>query len=108
MIQITFRPKNYELSIEGHAGQDEKGHDIVCSAVSMLFYTLAQSVLQSEHMMEDGAVFKDEDGDGHILCRPKKEYEANVALMYWTILTGVELIVANYPEYVAFRVEEEQ
>lgn len=106
MIQITFKPKSYELSIKGHAGYKEKGEDIVCSAISTLFYTLAQSLMESDYMMEEEPVFKDEEGNGHIMCRPREEYDRNVALMYFTILTGVELIVANYPEYVEFRVED--
>ena len=30
------------LKVKGHAGMDDKGHDIVCSAASILTYTIAQ------------------------------------------------------------------
>ena len=43
MINITFKPNTYELEITGHAGHDVKGKDIVCAAVSTLFYTLGQA-----------------------------------------------------------------
>lgn len=105
MINITFDPKNYELGITGHAGQAEKGEDIVCSAVSMLFYTLADSLNKSETMLKKHPIIKMEDGNGHIKCRPKKEYEGNIALIYWTILNGLELLAEEYKEFVSFTVQ---
>lgn len=106
MINITFDPKNFELEVSGHAGQDEKGHDIVCSAVSMLFYTLAQALNQSEDMLKKLPIIKIEDGNGYIKCRPKKEYMGNIARSYWTILCGIELLVEEYPQYITFTVKE--
>lgn len=105
MINITFDPKNFELEVTGHAGQDEKGHDIVCSAVSMLFYTLAQALNCSEDMLKKLPIIKISDGNGYIKCRPKKEYTGNIARSYWTILCGIELLVEEYPQYITFSVK---
>ena len=100
MINITFNPSTFTLDITGHAGHGEKGEDIVCSAISTLFYTLAQSLYESKHMMSEDIAFSDEDGNGHLSCKPKAEYEANVSLIYWTILTGFELVEKNYKKNV--------
>lgn len=105
MVNITFKPQSLELEITGHAGQAEKGEDIVCSAVSMLFYTLADSLNKSEEMLKKHPIIKMEDGNGYIKCRPKKEYQGNIALIYWTILNGLELLAEEYKEFVSFKVE---
>lgn len=108
MIEIKFDPKNLELKVEGHAGQDVKGKDIICSAVSMLFYTLAESLVRSEDMMKKHPIITMEDGNGYIKCRPKKEYKRNISIMYWTVLNGLELLADEYPQYITFEVGGQQ
>ena len=100
MIEIKFNPSTFALDIEGHAEYDEKGKDIVCSAISTLFYTLAESLYEVREMMEEDIVFDDTDGRGHIECKPKSEYEGNLSLIYWTILKGFEIVAKNYEKYV--------
>ena len=100
MIDIKFNPNTYELDITGHAEHGKKGEDIVCAAISILFYTLAESLTQSENMLEAEMTFEYEDGNGHISCKPKKEFAANISLIYWTILNGFQLISENYKKNV--------
>lgn len=100
MINITFKPQTLELEINGHAGQDEKGKDIVCSAISTLFYTLAQTLYDSEIMLEEKPIIKWKNGAGYILCKPKKEYEGNIACIYRTILTGLQMVSDEYKKFV--------
>lgn len=101
MINITFKPETLELEIKGHAGQNEKGKDIVCSAISILFYTLAESLVESERMLEKKPIIKMNDGNGYIRCKPKKEFEGNIARSFWTILLGFELVAKEYSNYVS-------
>ena len=104
MITITFKPKTLELEINGHAGQNEKGEDIVCSAISTLFYTLGQALIDSEDMLEEKLTFKDEDGAGYLSCKPKEKYKGNIVRSYWTILEGFRLVAENYEKYVKLSV----
>ena len=104
MINITFNPETLTIDITGHAEHGKKGDDIVCSAISTLFYTLGQALYESKHMMAEDIIFSDEDGNGHISCYPKEEYRANVSLIYWTILNGFELVAENYKENVKLSV----
>lgn len=104
MIEIKFNPTEYTLDVEGHANHGEKGEDIVCAAISALFYTLAESLYAYKDMMEEDIDFSDEDGNGHISCKPKAEYEANVSLVYWTILNGFEVVSRHYEKNVKFAV----
>jgi uncharacterized protein YsxB (DUF464 family) len=105
MIQITFDPKNLELNMEGHAGADEKGKDIVCASASMLFYTLAQSLIKAKDMLKKHPIIEWEDGKGHIKCRPLKEYSGNISLIYWTVLNGFELLAEEYSDFVSLKVD---
>ena len=104
MIEIKFKPQTLELSVTGHAGAAEKGKDIVCSAVSMLFYTLAQAVTDSEDMLTEAPVIEIEDGNGSVSCKPKDVFLATMQRTYWTVLTGFELLTQGYKDYVSFSV----
>ena len=100
MIEIKFNPNEFTIDVSGHAEHGNKGEDIVCSAISTLFYTLAESLLQSKHMVEGEVDIITEDGNGYISCKPKEEYETNVSLLFWTILNGFELVAKNYEKNV--------
>lgn len=104
MINITFKPKTMELEIHGHAGYGKKGKDIVCSAISTLFYTLGEALYESSDMLEEAPIFKDEEGEGYLRCTPKEEYEGNIARTYWTILVGMQMMADQYKKNVKFRV----
>jgi uncharacterized protein YsxB (DUF464 family) len=104
MINITFNPNTFELEVNGHAGHGKKGKDIVCSAVSTLFYTLGEALYESVDMLTEAPIFKDEEGEGYISCTPKEEYEGNIARTYWTILVGMQMIADHYPQNVKLAV----
>ena len=55
MLKATFEEANGKISltIEGHADQAEYGKDIVCSACSILAYTVAQFVKDAEYRCKD-------------------------------------------------------
>ena len=75
MINVTFDAKTFKLKVEGHANHGKKGEDIVCAAISTLFYTLGECLMQSEKMLKSPPTFKDKDGKGVVFCTPKNEYE---------------------------------
>ena len=102
MINITFDSKKLELNIEGHAGAEEKGKDIVCAAVSALFYTLVRALNDSRNMLKKKPAFKDNEGKGFLRCMPRRKYERNIQLMYWTVLEGLQLVSENYKDFVNF------
>ena len=104
MIYIKFMPDEYTVFITGHAEHDEKGKDIVCAAISTLFYTLAESLNAVAPMFDGEMQFSDKEGNGYLKVTPKKEFEANVSLIYWTVLKGFELVAKTYKEYVTLKV----
>ena len=106
MINIEFNPKTFSVDITGHAEHGEKGEDIVCAAISTLFYTLGEALWQSASLLYEEPLVKDEEGDGYLVCHPKEEYEGNIARTYWTVLVGLQMIAEQYPKHVKFAVEE--
>lgn len=51
---ITVQRKKGQITVSGHAGYAEKGHDIVCAAVSILIYNLQNSI---ERLTDDTVGF---------------------------------------------------
>ena len=104
MITIIYKAKGkkHKLTIEGHAEHGEQGKDLVCCAVSTLFYTLAQSLLSSceEGMLVKAPSIHDDNGNGTISCIAKGKYEANISLIWWTIFNGFMLLEQNYPKNI--------
>lgn len=105
MVIVVFDPKTLTLTVNGHAGAAEKGEDIVCSAVSILAYTLAYAVKESRDMLEEEPIIEVNEGDVTISCKPKKVFLATLQRTYWTVLCGFELLVSNYNKNVTFEIK---
>jgi uncharacterized protein YsxB (DUF464 family) len=104
MIQVRFEKdgKNIILTVQGHSERAEMGQDIVCSAASILAYTVAQMVTD---MGESGKLKKKphirmESGDSAITCKPTKQYFNEALHIYTVAQSGYELLAHTYPEYV--------
>ena len=102
MVKIEFNVnEGYNLSVSGHTGAEEKGKDIVCAGVSILFYTLCASLKERESVLEK-LMCNEEEGNGNIICVPKAEWKNTIECIFWTVLNGFELLANEYPDYVSF------
>ena len=109
MIKATFSHHEDSgkivMGVEGHAGQAEKGHDIICSAASILAYTVAQYVHYVEKL--GGITVKPrielEDGYMLIVANPTEEYLAEVLNAFFVAEVGFSLLAQNYPQYVELK-----
>lgn len=103
MITVTYHRKFHRLSVTGHAGSAEYGHDLVCASASILAYTLANAVL---NMAECGQVrdpkVELEEGMGEVSCRTIHKYEAPVTLIFDTLCAGFELLASEHPEHISY------
>ena len=52
---ITVKKGRRQITVSGHAGYAEKGHDIFCAAVSILIYNLQNSI---ESLTDDSQQIK--------------------------------------------------
>jgi uncharacterized protein YsxB (DUF464 family) len=112
MVTITTKHNFDErvLCIEasGHAGYAEAGKDIVCASVSILLYTLAQSVME---LHRKGA-FKGEptieltEGDACIKCECDGYGEFRVTYQNFELIEdGFNILADNYPQYVSLHTD---
>ena len=108
MIRASFtrtEDKTFLFKVDGHAGQDDSGHDIVCSAASILAYTLAQTMryIEFEDGFEVNPVIHLSEGKATILVRPTEKFEGEVMQSFFTIEVGFSLLEQNYPQYVELK-----
>ena len=106
MIKATFKQEQDAdaiiLRVEGHAGLNKEGQDIICSAASILTYTVAQYL---QYVYERGGLQKKpridiKSGDALIVAKPTKEFEAEVLNAFFVAEVGYSLLAHNYPQYV--------
>jgi uncharacterized protein YsxB (DUF464 family) len=105
MIKATFEKEEGQylsLTIEGHAGQAEKGNDIVCSAASILAYTLAQTITQmdKQEWLKKKPHINLKEGNGLITCIPNEGYFDECLMAFFVAEVGYSLLANNYPQYV--------
>lgn len=96
---------SYKATIEGHAGYDDCGVDIVCSAVSILAYTLAETAnrMHIEGKMCDPPAIVMDVGMSSITCFPDNRYTEEMDYAFRFFLTGIELLAQSYPENVRLK-----
>lgn len=99
MIEITYDRRYYSVTVKGHAGAAEPGHDIVCAGVSALVYALCTRGSIRFHAQCDNLT----GGDDFVRCYPRQGEEALCREMLETGMTGLRAIARTYPEYVTVR-----
>lgn len=106
MIEVNFYASDDQselsLTVTGHAGQAEPGKDIVCSASSIIAYTVAQVV---SDMYKEGRLYKEPvivmvSGSAVIRCRPKEDSYDDILHTLYVAQTGYRLLTHNFPDYV--------
>ncbi len=91
MISIQYYRDNLELQIAGHAGYAEKGRDIICAAVTALAGTLERCI--QEHG-EGSSKWDTGETTFHA------EGTENLRSCFETVVTGLQLLAEEFPEYV--------
>lgn len=102
MIIAKFDYKENKLQICGHAGYDEFGKDIVCAAVSTLFYTLCNQMVKfnRDGLLEKLDMNIDSLSSPYISCVPFAKSKQRIEDAYEFILNGIGLIASQYPDFV--------
>ena len=103
MTAITIT-KGDILTVEakGHADYAEKGSDIVCSAVSILAYTLAEylNTAYESGLLEEKPLIQLNSGDLRIECKPTKEALHYITNTFAFVRLGYAIIANTYPDNV--------
>ena len=91
------------MTVKGHAGQAEHGHDIVCASASILTYTVAQIVraMDKHGDLKGKPVIDLEEGDAMISCRCRNPEDfGELVHTFFVAEVGYLLLAENYPQYV--------
>lgn len=90
----------HELTISGHAGYAEHGHDIVCAGVSALAFALLGYLEEYEDEVEelDGPIV--ENGSVYISCKGNE----NIATAFQVVVGGLKQISNSYSDYVEIQI----
>ena len=107
MIKVKFRTHDatryLRLTVEGHAGMDAQGHDLVCASASILAYTVAQVVSEMEHHgeLKGKPCIELNEGASTIIFRCKNDdIYAKAKHTFYVAETGYMLLAHNYPQNV--------
>ncbi len=103
MTSVFYREyyDNLIFSVEGHSGFAAAGSDIVCAGVSVLCYTLLNTLLDEE-AKENIKLVKNIVSDGYLYLEIAFfDYtKERIKAITETILTGFYMLEENYPDYV--------
>lgn len=89
-VDITRRDELIKVTVTGHAGYAEHGADIVCSAVSILVYTMLESLEKDRYILS-----KLEHGNVDLVTYGKKALE-----IVGMFEKGFRILQREYPENV--------
>lgn len=107
MVQIQLEigeDGTFEIHAKGHANYAERGKDIVCASVSVLIYTLIESIDESD--LSTPAVIDVREGETLIRVKPKSENRGKICAVFEVIANGFELLQKNFPKNVKFVLRE--
>lgn len=103
MTKVFYREyyDRYLLIVEGHASYKEKGNDIVCSAVSILVYTLL-NMLKDEESDKRLKLKREIVRDGYfcVEVEPFDFSKNRTKGIIDTTIMGLALLNQDYPENV--------
>ncbi len=94
MYLIVVKIRENSLIIDGHAGYEEKGKDIVCAGVTALTQTLVKSI---EDLAEDKIEYDIAPGRADIKYRNLSEKAKTLVDSFFI---GICMIVDEFPDHV--------
>ena len=106
MITARFYQKpsqgSIHMTVKGHADAAPKGEDLICSAATMLAYTVAQAVqfMFEQDKLKCKPKIRITDGEATIIATPKEDAYAETLHTFWVAQCGVHVLAHNYPQNV--------
>ena len=106
MITARFyqKPSNgsIHMTIKGHAQAAPKGEDLICSAATMLAYTVAQAVqfMYETEKLKKKPKIRIRDGEAVVIATPTEDGYAEVLHTFWVAQCGAHVLAHNYPQHV--------
>ncbi len=103
MTKVYYREyyDKYLLIVEGHSGFNKNGDDIICSAISILVYTLL-NMLKDEESDKRLKLRREVINDGYfcVEVEPFDFSKQRTKGIIDTVIMGLSLLNEEYPEFV--------
>ena len=108
MITVSIYKNKDEIKgfmVEGHSDYAEEGSDLVCASVSILSYTVLNSLnLVAGITAENIEYSVDEDRGLMSLRTLDNNYKTDI--LYRNFMVGMELLLEDYSDYITLKFEE--
>ncbi len=104
MITVTYDRCEHRLTVEGHAGTDEHGHDLLCASASTLTYTLAAALIDlsaAGEISAPDAILR--PGHAVLHCHSSCRSRGAVLLTFDTVARGFALLASYYPDNMTYK-----
>ena len=98
IVKTNKNGKYAGFTCDGHAGFEESGKDIVCSALSMLIINTINSI---EQFTDQGFKVEASEENGFIDFILTEEPSDKTKLLLDSMLLGIENVRDNYKSYVS-------
>lgn len=108
MISIKMQKNDKSfvgVEIFGHSNYDEIGKDIICSAVSILSYTLLNSLNSIGKIDESHIDIEENETKGLLVIKLTKQNK-KTNILFECFLVGIELLMEDYSDYITLKHEE--
>lgn len=96
--------------ISGHANYRTSGEDIICAGVSMIAQTVLQSLVKVSKIREDQIIYNIDEDTGFLdvlIPSNLKDFVLNDSqVLLKSLVTGIELMIEAYPDYIKMAYEE--
>lgn len=106
MITAKFYQKpsagSIHMTLKGHAESAPKGEDLICSAATMMAYTVAQAVqfMFEQDKLKKKPKIRIKDGEATVIATPTEDAYAEALHTFWVAQCGVHVLAHNYPQNV--------
>ncbi len=100
MIHVLIeRESTLKVEVQGHANFSQEGSDIVCSAVSMIMFTIANKLDEMEKFI---TIEIDEENGGYMQIEIIKNDE-ETTLLFDTLIFGLKMVEEQYQKYIEIK-----
>lgn len=95
-VKVNYWSRGFNLTMQGHAGYEEYGKDVICASASILLHTLITALerheIKVEKMIMDG--YAEVKGEGYAAVETLD-----------VILSGFYFLEERLPDYVKLEVK---
>lgn len=99
-IEIKDQDGRCELKVEGHSGYSSAGTDIVCSAISILCFTLLNEVMEKQ---DKALKIQHQQKDGYFFISFSNKYDRCLKAVFYAVCNGLQMVAEQYPKHVLLR-----